>query len=344
MNKAELVDALAEHFGGNKAEANRALDAVLQTIVYKTATEGRVTILGFGTFEKTLRPARTVQDPGSGKKIRVKALATPAFRAGAEFKAHVAGVKKVPRGRRKPANPLIAAPQERATSAATMKSTAKAAPQPVRRAPPSPPAVAHRLQHAGWTIARASPDPRPEAGIGSRSHRTHVLTGSCLITIRTRSGCCSGGWSVRPASSPSSRLHGRSGPAHPRRSQQPRGAPRPGRCRGPRSLVGQPRPAHRPARSRTAHSQCPSTGTRRPQLLDPDRPAPRTCPSPSPRIAQPQWTPTRQASWSAWRPLEAAVHEAQRSPGVYQARVGAAGPLVHVGMAAERVDRVFAPA
>lgn len=66
MNKAELVDALAEHFGGNKAEATRALNAVLQTIIFKTATEGRVTILGFGTFEKVLRPARTVQDPGTG--------------------------------------------------------------------------------------------------------------------------------------------------------------------------------------------------------------------------------------------------------------------------------------
>ena len=87
MNKAELIDALAEHFGGNKAEATRALNAVLQTITFKTATEGRVTILGFGTFEKTVRPPRTVSDPATGKKIRIKALSTPVFRAGAEFKA-----------------------------------------------------------------------------------------------------------------------------------------------------------------------------------------------------------------------------------------------------------------
>ena len=102
MNKAELVEALAEHFDGNKAEANRALNAVLQTIMFKTTTEGRVAILGFGTFEKALRPARVVQDPATGKKLRIKALATPTFRAGAEFKAYVAGVKKVPRRRRKP--------------------------------------------------------------------------------------------------------------------------------------------------------------------------------------------------------------------------------------------------
>src|SRR3954447_24968879 len=112
MNKAEFVNALAEHFGGNKAEANRALNAVLQTIIFKTATEGRVAILGFGIFEKTLRPARTVQDPSTGKKIRVKALATPAFRAGAEFKAYVAGVKKVPRSHRQPSTRLTAAQRD----------------------------------------------------------------------------------------------------------------------------------------------------------------------------------------------------------------------------------------
>lgn len=130
MNKAELVDALAEHFGGNRAEATRALNAVLQTIIYKTATEGRVTILGFGTFEKTVRPARSVQDPSTGRKIRIKALATPAFRAGAEFKAYVAGVKKVPRVRRKPPSRLVSAAQEQATSDADTGGT------PSKQAPP----------------------------------------------------------------------------------------------------------------------------------------------------------------------------------------------------------------
>ena len=107
MNKSELVDALAEHFGGNKAEATRALNAVLQTITFKTATEGRVTILGFGTFERTIRPPRTVSDPATGRKIRVKALSTPVFRAGAEFKAYVSGAKKVPRKR--PKSPRLTA-------------------------------------------------------------------------------------------------------------------------------------------------------------------------------------------------------------------------------------------
>lgn len=103
MNKGELVEALAVHFDGNKAEATRALNAVLQTIIYKTTTEGSVSILGFGAFEKTTRPARIVQDPRTGERHRVKALATPKFRPGSEFKAYVSGAKKVPKPPRKKA-------------------------------------------------------------------------------------------------------------------------------------------------------------------------------------------------------------------------------------------------
>jgi len=139
MNKAELVDALAEHFGGNKAEATRALNAVLQTITFKTATEGRVTILGFGTFEKTVRPPRTVSDPATGKKIRIKALSTPVFRAGAEFKAYVSGVKKVPR-RRPKATRLTAPPSPGTAPAGTPPAAATRKPtteRPRRRSEPA---------------------------------------------------------------------------------------------------------------------------------------------------------------------------------------------------------------
>lgn len=110
MNKAELVEALAVHFGGNKAEATRALNAVLQTIIYKTTTEDTVTILGFGAFEKTIRPARVVHDPHTGKRHRIRALATPRFRPGSEFKAYVSGAKKIPKAPRKKATKTLTQP------------------------------------------------------------------------------------------------------------------------------------------------------------------------------------------------------------------------------------------
>lgn len=109
VNKAQLVEALAAHFDGNKIEAAKALDAVVQTITYSTALGERVTITGFGTFEKVLRPARMVRDPRTGERRRVKASAVPQFRPGAELKEYVSGTKKVPRSARKKAAPPPAA-------------------------------------------------------------------------------------------------------------------------------------------------------------------------------------------------------------------------------------------
>ena len=52
MNKAELIEALSAHYDGSKTEAAKALNAVVQTITYKTAAGEKVTITGFGVFEK----------------------------------------------------------------------------------------------------------------------------------------------------------------------------------------------------------------------------------------------------------------------------------------------------
>lgn len=97
MNRAELIEAMAAEYEGNKAEAARALDAVVRSISYELAAGGKVAIAGFGTFEATTRPPRTVRDPETGKQRRIKSPATPHFRAGAELKAYTSGVKKAPK-------------------------------------------------------------------------------------------------------------------------------------------------------------------------------------------------------------------------------------------------------
>lgn len=94
MNKAELVEVLSAEYDGNKAEAAKALDAVLRSITYQLATGGNVILAGFGIFEAVARPARTVRDPETGRQRRIKSPATPHFRAGAELKAYTSGVKK----------------------------------------------------------------------------------------------------------------------------------------------------------------------------------------------------------------------------------------------------------
>ena len=101
VNKAEFIEVLAAHFDGNKSEAARALNAITQMITYQTAGGEKVTITGFGVFEKVSRPARMVRNPRTGERKRAKATAVPRFRAGTDLKAYVSGAKKVPKASKK---------------------------------------------------------------------------------------------------------------------------------------------------------------------------------------------------------------------------------------------------
>jgi DNA-binding protein HU-beta len=96
MNKAELIEALSVHFDGSKAEAAKALNAVVSTITHKTAAGEKVSITGFGVFEKVHRSARMVRNPRTGERKQAEATAIPRFRAGTDLKAYVAGEKELP--------------------------------------------------------------------------------------------------------------------------------------------------------------------------------------------------------------------------------------------------------
>ena len=91
MNKGELKDAVAEASGLSGADAERALDAVLDTITKTVAKGEKVTIPGFGTFEPRERSARTGRNPQTGAEIQIAASTVPGFKAGAKFKAAVSG-------------------------------------------------------------------------------------------------------------------------------------------------------------------------------------------------------------------------------------------------------------
>ena len=124
MNKAELIQALSAYYDGSKSEAAKALNAVVETITYKTAAGEKVSITGFGVFEKVHRSARMVRNPRTGERKRAKATAVPRFRAGTDLKAYVSGAKKVPRAAAKKATPSgNAAASKTATS--TRKMVAK---------------------------------------------------------------------------------------------------------------------------------------------------------------------------------------------------------------------------
>ncbi|HKF87976.1 MAG TPA: HU family DNA-binding protein, partial [Propionibacteriaceae bacterium] len=73
MNKAQLIEALADHYDGNKTQAGKALNAVVETITRQTAAGEKVSITGFGVFEKVHRAARMVRNPRTGERKRAKA-------------------------------------------------------------------------------------------------------------------------------------------------------------------------------------------------------------------------------------------------------------------------------
>ncbi|MEH0547053.1 HU family DNA-binding protein [Streptomyces sp. B21-105] len=97
MNKAQLVEAIADKLGGRQ-QAAEAVDAVLDAIVRATVAGDRVSVTGFGSFEKVDRPARYARNPQTGERVRVKKTSVPRFRAGQGFKDLVSGSKKLPRG------------------------------------------------------------------------------------------------------------------------------------------------------------------------------------------------------------------------------------------------------
>ena len=95
MNKTQLIDALAERFEGNRREAERALEAVLDTITREVAAGEKVAITGFGSFEKRVRNARWVRNPQTGERIKAKKKSVPKFSAGQHFKDVTSGAKKL---------------------------------------------------------------------------------------------------------------------------------------------------------------------------------------------------------------------------------------------------------
>jgi DNA-binding protein HU-beta len=89
MNKSELIAAVAETAELSKADAGRALEAVIDA-VKKTLKKGDdVSLVGFGTFTVRKRAARTGRNPRTNEEIKIKASKVPAFKAGKALKDHL---------------------------------------------------------------------------------------------------------------------------------------------------------------------------------------------------------------------------------------------------------------
>jgi len=86
MNKADLVDAVAESADISKAAAARCVDTVFDSITQSLAKGDTVTIVGFGTFTVKARAARTGRNPQTGAAIAIPASNLPGFKAGKALK------------------------------------------------------------------------------------------------------------------------------------------------------------------------------------------------------------------------------------------------------------------
>jgi len=91
MKKDELVQAIAESADLSKADADRALKAVVDTITNGVAANEKVQIPGLGTFEARERSAREGRNPQTGATIQIAATTVPGFKAATAFKNAVSG-------------------------------------------------------------------------------------------------------------------------------------------------------------------------------------------------------------------------------------------------------------
>ena len=89
MTKTDLVNYIAEETGLTKADATRAVDALMSGVISGLKKEGKVALVGFGTFSKKLRAAREGINPLTKEKCKYPAKNSASFKAGSKLKAAI---------------------------------------------------------------------------------------------------------------------------------------------------------------------------------------------------------------------------------------------------------------
>jgi DNA-binding protein HU-beta len=94
VNKGDLIAHVSLEASVSKRVATEVVDAIIETVKRSVARGERVSIPGFGTFEKRLRAPRMARNPQTGKKVPVPAMSVPVFRPGQDFKDACRGRKQ----------------------------------------------------------------------------------------------------------------------------------------------------------------------------------------------------------------------------------------------------------
>lgn len=91
MNKQEMVDAMADAANISKVAAESALNAFIDSIMGTLKDDGKVSIAGFGSFEKGHRAARTGRNPQTGAEIQIPAMDTVKYKPSKKVKDEMNG-------------------------------------------------------------------------------------------------------------------------------------------------------------------------------------------------------------------------------------------------------------
>ncbi len=86
MNKTELIEAVADSADLSKADATRAVEAMVGAVTTALKQGDQVTLVGFGTFTIRERAARNGRNPQTGDSIKIRASRVPGFKAGKALK------------------------------------------------------------------------------------------------------------------------------------------------------------------------------------------------------------------------------------------------------------------
>jgi DNA-binding protein HU-beta len=127
LNRKELVDAIQKHTSVARTDVDKVLGSLIQHTQVAVKKGERVALVGFGTFERQDRKARTARNPRSGEPVKVKATKIPRFRAGQGFKDVVSGRATAPKLTPAKSTAKASTAKAASTSRATSRATASKA-------------------------------------------------------------------------------------------------------------------------------------------------------------------------------------------------------------------------
>ncbi len=89
MNKQDIINKVHEVLGTTKADAERAVETMIESIIDGLKKGGEISVAGLGIFATKMRPSRTGRNPRTGESIHIPAMRVPKFRAAKAFKDSV---------------------------------------------------------------------------------------------------------------------------------------------------------------------------------------------------------------------------------------------------------------